>query len=177
MDSATLTPWSLQHARPVGAVEDSPEVPHTIAVSAARPRAPVLCAQSWLCRVDLDVPSRDTVGPSAPSDKQSASGGGTDASEAAPLAASAAHAKVKKSRKRRRGGGRTKEGGGDGDAVGGSEGSGGGARDEQCHVVRNYGGVLLFSFLGDDAAVVVEQPWLRVMDHFPPALYKHRFGT
>ena len=30
---------------------------------------------------------------------------------------------------------------------------------------------------GDDEAIVIEQPWLRVMDLFPPALYKHRFGT
>jgi hypothetical protein len=26
-------------------------------------------------------------------------------------------------------------------------------------------------------SLVIEQPWLRVMDLFPPALYKHRFGT
>lgn len=44
-------------------------------------------------------------------------------------------------------------------------------------VVRNYGSMLLFAVLAADEAVVVEQPWLRVMEHFPPALYKHRFGT
>ena len=51
------------------------------------------------------------------------------------------------------------------------------AADDQAHLIRSYGGVLLFDFLGADTAVVVEQPWLRVMDLFPPALYKHRFGT
>ena len=37
--------------------------------------------------------------------------------------------------------------------------------------------MLLFDFLAADVALVVEQPWLRVMDLLPPALYKHRFGT
>ena len=44
-------------------------------------------------------------------------------------------------------------------------------------VMRNYGGMLLFAMLAADEAVVVEQPWLRVMEHFPPAMFRHRFGT
>ena len=39
-------------------------------------------------------------------------------------------------------------------------------------VVRSYGGMLLFDFVAADVALVVEQPWLRVMDLLPPALYK-----
>ena len=44
-------------------------------------------------------------------------------------------------------------------------------------VVRSYGGILTFDFVDAGEAVVVEQPWLRVMDHFPPALFRHQFGT
>ena len=43
--------------------------------------------------------------------------------------------------------------------------------------VLDDGFVCLVDVMGDDAAVVVEQPWMRVMEHFPPALYRHRFGT
>ena len=53
--------------------------------------------------------------------------------------------------------------------------AGGGASSDS--VVRSYGGILTFAFVGPAEALVVEQPWLRVMDHFPPALYRHRFGT
>ena len=44
-------------------------------------------------------------------------------------------------------------------------------------VVRSFGAMLLFTVLAEDEAIVVEQPWLRVVQHFSPALYKHRFGT
>ena len=44
-------------------------------------------------------------------------------------------------------------------------------------MVTKYGPILLFDFLANDTAVVVEQPWLRVMEHLPPALHRHRFGT
>ena len=40
-----------------------------------------------------------------------------------------------------------------------------------------YQPMLLFDFLGDDRALVVERPWLRVIDHFPPTLQRQRFGT
>jgi len=43
--------------------------------------------------------------------------------------------------------------------------------------VSNYGPMVCFDYLAADTAVVVEVPWLRVMQHFPPALYRHQFGT
>jgi hypothetical protein len=55
--------------------------------------------------------------------------------------------------------------------------TGAGAGEPESHVIRSYGGMLLFDFIAPDTALVIEQPWLRVMDLFPPALYKHRFGT
>ena len=39
------------------------------------------------------------------------------------------------------------------------------------------GPMLLFDFVAPDTAVAIEQPWLRVMQKFPPALFRHRFGT
>ena len=38
-----------------------------------------------------------------------------------------------------------------------------------------YAPLLLFDFLCSDTALVVEQPWLRVMERFPPALFRHVF--
>ena len=55
--------------------------------------------------------------------------------------------------------------------------TGAGAGEPESHVIRSYGGMLLFDFIAPGTALVIEQPWLRVMDLFPPALYKHRFGT
>ena len=60
---------------------------------------------------------------------------------------------------------------------GGVTAEGAAGADDGTRVVRNYGGMLFFDFLAADVALVVEQPWLRVMDLLPPALYKHRFGT
>ena len=44
-------------------------------------------------------------------------------------------------------------------------------------LVEPYGPILHFDFVGADTALVVERPWLRVMESFPPALHRHRFGT
>jgi len=58
-----------------------------------------------------------------------------------------------------------------------SKSESGGGDDGRGQLVTKYGPILLFDFLADDTAVVVEQPWLRVMEHLPPALHRHRFGT
>ena len=152
-DRSALTPWSLHHAAPIAEIAASPEVPHCIAINPARPLAPILCSHSWLCRVEVD--GRDTAGP-------------TNGSVAAT--AEEGTPKSKSKRKRAKSVETTLASLGDkhAEAESGSPST---------LVIRNYGGMLLFAVLADDEAVVVEQPWLRVMDHFPPALYKHRFGT
>ena len=121
--------------------------------------APVLVAPSWLCRVSVDC---DDGG--ADSSAQQLGGSGGAPVEETPrgkkkrkLAAAAAEATPAAT---------TPE---TATASGGPGGS--------SHVVRAYGGILTFGFLAPGEALVVEQPWLRVMDHFPPALYRHRFGT
>lgn len=153
VDRAQLTSWSQQHARPIAAVASSSEVAHAIAFNPAKPHAPILCAQSWLCRVETGAAAA------------------VAAAEKAATAIASGVASGKKSKKKRR---RDEEEAADtatGSASGGTEAA------ESCHVTRSYGGMLHFDFLGPDAALVVEQPWLRVMDLLPPALYKHRFGT
>lgn len=93
---------------------------------------------------------------------------GDEAGEAPPLSPPG-----KRRGKRSRG---AKDPGGGGAAKsGGGGGDGGEAGEEQ--VVHAYGAMLLFDFTAADTAVVVEQPWLKVMGHFPPALHRHRFGT
>jgi hypothetical protein len=37
--------------------------------------------------------------------------------------------------------------------------------------------MLLLDFLAADVGVVVEQPWLRVLERLPDAMYRHQFGT
>jgi hypothetical protein len=46
-----------------------------------------------------------------------------------------------------------------------------------CRMVTRYGPMLLFDFLAEDTALVLERPWLRVMASFPPTLHRARFGT
>ena len=46
-----------------------------------------------------------------------------------------------------------------------------------CRMVTRYGPMLLFDFLAEDTALVLERPWLRVMESFPPTLHRARFGT
>lgn len=143
VDRSVFVPWSARHAGPIAAVAASPEVPHRIAVNPARPLAPVLCSQSWLCRVELDI------GAAGDETGGGESGNGSKRSKA----------------KRRR-------------AAAAAPPAGAEESEGTCELaIRNYGGMLLFAILSADEAVVVEQPWLRVMDHFPPALFRHRFGT
>ena len=148
VDRSAFTAWSVRHAAPLAAVAASPEVPHRIAVNPARPLAPILCSQSWLCRVDVD--------------------GAPATSARAPDAGPADGAPPKGKAKRKRAAATTTPS---------PNGDGADEAAPTTQVVRNYGGMLLFSVVAADEAVVVEQPWLRVMDHFPPALYKHRFGS
>ena len=46
-----------------------------------------------------------------------------------------------------------------------------------CRMVTRYGPMLLFDYVAPDTAIVLERPWLRVMEHFPPTLHRPRFGT
>lgn len=152
VDRSAPTAWSRKHgAFPLAAVASSPEVPHRIAINPTRPLAPILCSQSWLCRVEVD-------GAPAPEDPFA---------PAAPPSEEPAPSQGRKKRKRK----------GGADPSNGGQAAGGGDNAPATLVVRNYGGMLLFSMVAEDEAVVVEQPWLRVMEHFPPALYKHRFGS
>ncbi len=146
VDRLVLTPWGLQHARPIASVAGSSEVPHAVVFNPSRPSAPILCAPSWLCRVD--------TGAEAP---PAAGGGGST-----PAAGSAGGKKAKKRRRQE---------------AAAAQNGGCGSGELESLVIRSYGGMLLFDFVAADTALVVEQPWLRVMDLFPPALYKHRFGT
>jgi hypothetical protein len=138
-------------------------------VDPARPLAPILCAQSWLCRVAVDG-GGGAAAAATPNGVPAAAGNGGSAA-----------AKGKAKRKRAASAGEGANVGVEAAARGGG-GSNGAAADVSdeppaTNVVRSYGGVLLFSVLAADEAIVVEQPWLRVMDHFPPALYRSRFGT
>ena len=183
VDRRALTPWSLAHGTPIAAVAEAAEVPHTIAVSAERPRAPVLVSQSWLCRVPTDGDAPSSLVAHADGSVESngvgvggkAGGGDKEPPEATPRGS-------KKKRKLAQAAAAIP------DQVaattpelvaaaarGAVADAGGGASSDS--VVRSYGGILTFAFVGPAEALVVEQPWLRVMDHFPPALYRHRFGT
>ena len=133
----------------IASIRTSPEVIHSIAFNPAVPSRPILCATSWQCALNLDATDTE------------------DAEPAEPAAES-----TKRAKKRKRRADRAKHAEDGASAVQGGEGGG-----QKSHVIRRYGGVLAFSFLQTDVALVVEQPWLRVMDFFPPALYKHRFGT
>ena len=155
VDRACLTSWSMQHAAPVQQVGSSAEVAHRIAFNPSRPNDAILCAQSWLCRVRV---GSDTA----------------DAGAAAAAAADAEGGRRGKQKKKRGRAAEAEEAAG-GSRAGGASPAGGGGDATQ--VVRSYGAMVLFDFTAADTAVVVEQPWLRVMDHFPPALYRHRFGT
>ena len=44
-------------------------------------------------------------------------------------------------------------------------------------LLTKYGPMRLFDFVAPGCAVVVEQPWLRVMERFPNAMVRHQFGT
>jgi hypothetical protein len=184
VDRRALTPWSLAHGTPVPAVAGAAEVPHTIAVSAEHPRAPVLVSPSWLCRVptDGDAPSQavHTDGSAEPSDS---AGGGKAAVGKEPDATPRGSKKKRKLAQATAAvpaavpeeiAATTPELAAAPPRGALADGDGGASSDR---VVRSYGGILTFAFVGPAEAVVVEQPWLRVMDHFPPALYRHRFGT
>ena len=154
VDRLMPTPWGLQHARPIGAVSGSSEVPHAIVFNPSHPSAPILCAPSWLCRVDTGAHDGAQTPPAAAAESHST----------AATASGGAAMKAVKARKRHR-------------QEGADPSTGAGAGEPESHVIRSYGGMLLFDFIAPDTALVIEQPWLRVMDLFPPALYKHRFGT
>ena len=154
VDRATLTAWSVANPRPVRAIADSSEVAHSIAFRPDAPRAAVLCAQSWLCSVPF-TEAAEALASAANGDAKGDAKGGD-------VTVDSTGSKGKKSKKRKAGA--TSE------AVAS-------APADPTHTVRSYGGMLLFDYLTASSAVVVEQPWLRVMELFPPALYKHRFGT
>ena len=50
------------------------------------------------------------------------------------------------------------------------------ARDQFCMVDTSCI-VVLLPLVGPEDEDGDEQPWMRVMEHFPPALYRQRFGT
>jgi U3 small nucleolar RNA-associated protein 4 len=128
-------------------VSGSSEVPHAIVFNPSHPSAPILCAPSWLCRVDTGAQTPPAAAAESHSTAATASGG----------------AAIKAKKRHRH--------------EGAEPSTGAGAGEPESHVIRSYGGMLLFDFIAPGTALVIEQPWLRVMDLFPPALYKHRFGT
>ena len=144
-------------------MQPPPQVPHAIAVNPSAPACPILCANSWLCRVDTTLADQG--------DAPNAAG----AANGAPAAAGAANGdggggKGKKSKKRK------KPQEPSAAAADGAAAAAAGGGGEEARVVRRYGGMLLFAFLEADVALVVEQPWLRVLDLFPPALFKQSYG-
>ena len=155
----TLTAWS--NAIPIAAIAASPEVPNSIAVIPTPPFAFILCAQSWLCRVAIDggaaataIVSGMAAGRAASASPTSSNEGSTDQKARKRKAKETTDAQVVAA------------------TVGGTSCS-----SLATSVVRSFGAMLLFTVLAEDEAIVVEQPWLRVVQHFSPALYKHRFGT
>lgn len=153
-----LTSWSVCHPHPIAEVNESHEVPHAIVVHASSPYTPVLCGDSWLCRVDVT------------------SGVDGKHSGASPVPLPEAPPRSGSSKKRRRGSAGS-SGEGASTPAGPTETSTVQRSISRVRILRSYGSILKFEYVGDREALVVEQPWLRVMNHFPPAMFRHRFGT
>jgi len=161
VERGVITAWSQRHAAPLAAVATSPEVPLRISTNPAHPFAPILCAQSWLCRVEVDGRPADACAAEA-----------SPADPNVPPDGKGKNSKGKRKRAATSGATAADE------CAGGNDSSAAGTHGKPVtRVVRNYGGILHFAVLAKDEAIVVEQPWLRVMDHCPQALYKHRFGS
>ena len=206
VERGCLAPWSARNAVPLPAIAGRPEVVSRIVFNPARPDALVLCAQSWLCHVSLaetggfgDGPARqpDTAG----SDTDGAEGAAVPSTEGKRRRIGLESRKRKVDRRRQPGGSRYKppkeraEGGGVAEesansAAGAATAENGAAGTPStprrsarsagaaaCRMVTRYGPMLLFDFLAEDTALVLERPWLRVMESFPPTLHRARFGT
>ena len=157
VEGATAEPCALPPAdlRPPQLASRA-EVVTQLAFNPARPAEVVLCGQSFLFRVPLD----GVVAAEAPA-----------AAEAAAEAAEAGGGGAKKRKRGQPKGAKKPKGGG------GGGGGGEGGAPAAAAASSRYQPMLLFDFLGDDRALVVERPWLRVIDHFPPTLQRQRFGT
>jgi len=44
-------------------------------------------------------------------------------------------------------------------------------------VLSRYNPILFFETLQDDSFVVIERPWVSVVQKLPPPLYRPRYGT
>ena len=118
-----------------------------IAFNKGDPTSATLCARTWLCQVPLAAAQLPTA--------VSGDGG------APPSKRSGGGAQRKRKRKR----------------AAALAAAGAAAAGAEARVVTAYGPMLLFDYVDSDVAVVVEQPWLRVMERFPPSLHRQQFGT
>jgi U3 small nucleolar RNA-associated protein 4 len=48
---------------------------------------------------------------------------------------------------------------------------------DNCRVVKRFKPLLAAGFVAEDRLLVVEVPWIRVLNDLPAALYRHKFGT
>ncbi|KAL1525524.1 hypothetical protein AB1Y20_020380 [Prymnesium parvum] len=150
-----LAEWTLRNSAPIAEISASAEVPLRLSFNPAHPETVVLSAQSWLCSVRLSLEEAAADAPDASLAKDAA--------------------KPPRGKKRLRG--REKRKAKLAEAAGLEMN---GKTSPVLHgnrLVSNYGPMLHFDFMAPDTALVVEQPWLRVMQKFPPALFRQRFGT
>lgn len=50
-------------------------------------------------------------------------------------------------------------------------------RGQNARVLLLENPCLFFGHTGEDAAVLVEKPWMDVLQQLPPPLYRHRYGS
>ena len=178
----SVSPTPPRHRRrPPRPLSSPPQAVLRIVFNQATPLSLLLCAQTWSLRVDLNAeahPSLRRMGAAAAVAAAAAAAAAAvppPVSEAAePSAEGVVSAEAtsmpKRKRKRKRSGGGAK-------AAAAAEPRATDSSADGTRLLTKYGPMRLFDFVAPGCAVVVEQPWLRVMERFPNAMVRHQFGT
>ncbi len=44
-------------------------------------------------------------------------------------------------------------------------------------IMEQFGPILFMDYLSDTEIVIVERPWLHIVEHLPDVLYRHQYGA
>lgn len=47
----------------------------------------------------------------------------------------------------------------------------------ECKLIDDYRPILFFAHLSNGDSLVIERPWLQIVENFPPAFYRSRYGA